>query len=97
MSTAPYVPTPIFGDRDTVIDQIKAIQNGESAEPLIINWLNACFAHTKIKLPDFANKDYQSTLQFLHTYRGSTDTFTAYRRDIERLLQWSWFVKGNPA
>ena len=93
MSIAPYVPTPIFGDRGTVIEQIKAIQNGESAESLINQWLNTCFAHAKITLPDFANTDYQAALQFLHTYRGSTDTFTAYRRDIERLLQWSWFVK----
>src|SRR5690606_254961 len=32
-------------------------------------------------------------LNFLYSYRGSSDTFNAYRRDIERFLQWSWFVR----
>jgi site-specific recombinase XerD len=32
-------------------------------------------------------------LNFLYSYRGSQDTFAAYRRDIERFLQWSWFVR----
>lgn len=93
MSATSYVPTPIFGDRDTVIEQTKAIQHGESLISIINPWLDLCFAKTKIILPDFAYNDYKFALQFLHTYRGSMDTFTSYRRDIERLLQWSWFVK----
>jgi len=32
-------------------------------------------------------------LNFLYSYRGSSDTFSAYRRDLERLLQWSWFIR----
>ncbi len=32
--------------------------------------------------------------QFLYTYRGSADTFASYRREIERFLQWCWFVEG---
>ncbi len=43
------------------------------------------------KLP-FANNDFHQALQFLYSYRGSEATFNAYRREIERLLQWSWFV-----
>lgn len=93
MSIIHYIPTPILGDRDTVIEQIKAIQNGELIETVIGNWLNAHFDSTKIKLPDFALNDYNGVIQFLHTYRGSQDTFTSYRRDMERLLQWSWFIK----
>ncbi|MES2142492.1 MAG: site-specific integrase [Pseudomonadota bacterium] len=43
----------------------------------------------------FAKHDYQHALQFLYSYRGSDATFNAYRREIERLLQWSWFVVGK--
>jgi len=37
-----------------------------------------------------AGDDYVSALQFLVSYGGSTATFNAYRRELERLLQWSW-------
>ena len=36
--------------------------------------------------------DYEYSLKFLHAYNGSSATFNAYRREIERLLQWSWFI-----
>ena len=47
-----------------------------------------------IQLP-FAKSDFQQARQFLYSYRGSEATFNAYRREIERLLQWSWFVAGK--
>jgi len=40
-----------------------------------------------------AGHDYVSTLQFLTSYDGSTATFNAYRRELERLLQWSWHIR----
>ena len=40
-----------------------------------------------------AEQDYVSTLQFLKSYDGSTATFNAYRRELERLLQWSWHIR----
>jgi site-specific recombinase XerD len=36
--------------------------------------------------------DYHHAYQFLYSYRGSSATFNAYRRELERLLQWSWHV-----
>lgn len=36
--------------------------------------------------------DYQTVTQFLLSYDGSSDTFNAYRRELERLLQWSWRI-----
>ena len=30
---------------------------------------------------------------FSVSYSGSEETFNAYRREIEGLLQWSWFIK----
>lgn len=43
----------------------------------------------------YASQDYSQAAQFLYSYRGSEATFNAYRREIERLLQWSWFVLGK--
>ena len=39
--------------------------------------------------------DFQHTLDFLKSYRGSLGTFNSYRREVERLLQWSWHIKGK--
>lgn len=39
--------------------------------------------------------DFRYTCQFLRAYRGSAETFKSYRREIERLLQWSWFIHGK--
>ncbi len=35
--------------------------------------------------------DHKHSHSFLHAYQGSAETFKSYRREIERLLQWSWF------
>lgn len=43
----------------------------------------------------YADQDYSHALRFLYSYRGSEATFNAYRREIERLLQWSWFILGK--
>lgn len=37
--------------------------------------------------------DLQHATNFLYHYRGSQATFNAYRREIERLLQWAWLIK----
>jgi len=47
-----------------------------------------------IALP-FANDNFQFLKDFLLQYTGSRDTYTAYRREAERLAQWSWFVSGK--
>lgn len=39
--------------------------------------------------------DYEHACNFLYAYRGSAETFKSYRREIERLLQWSWFVAAK--
>jgi site-specific recombinase XerD len=47
-----------------------------------------------ISLP-FAHYDFEILKDFLLQYTGSADTYTAYRREAERLAQWSWFVSGK--
>lgn len=49
-----------------------------------------------INLDHIQNKqDYQHACNFLLSYRGSLDTFNAYRREIERLLQWVWLIANK--
>ena len=40
--------------------------------------------------------DFEKALSFLKSYVGSKGTFNAYRREIERLLQWSWHIANKP-
>ncbi len=42
-----------------------------------------------------ASQDYFQAAQFLRSYRGSEATFSSYRREVERLIQWSWWVAGK--
>ena len=42
-----------------------------------------------------ANLDYEYALKFLYSYNGSTATYNAYRREIERFLQWSWNLENK--
>jgi site-specific recombinase XerD len=45
--------------------------------------------------PANAIEDYQYSSEFLYSYRGSQDTFTTYRREIEHFLHWCWLVKNK--
>lgn len=40
-------------------------------------------------------QDLMHSLSFLVSYNGSQATFNTYRREVERLLQWSWFIQGK--
>jgi site-specific recombinase XerD len=93
MSSVSYIPVPVFDTREDVIDQYKEVYANERPQDVIHQWLMHCFAKTKTSIPTFAVKDYQHALNFLYSYRGSKDTFDVYRRDVERLVQWSWFVR----
>jgi len=46
-------------------------------------------------IPD-VKKEYHFLLEFLKSYANSHDTFTAYRREVERLLQWAWLILKKP-
>lgn len=39
-----------------------------------------------------AREDYIKAISFLKSYRGSQGTFNSYRREIEKLLHWSWII-----
>ena len=43
-------------------------------------------------VPGDALADYQAASEFIYSYRGSPDTFSTYRREIEHMLHWCWLV-----
>ena len=45
--------------------------------------------------PDAAVSDFQRATEFLYSYRGSPDTFSTYRRELEHFLQWLWLIGGK--
>jgi len=36
--------------------------------------------------------DFEIASSFILSYRGSEATFNAYRREVERLIQWTWLI-----
>ncbi len=41
-------------------------------------------------------QDFSACCEFLLAYKESKATFNTYRRDVERLAQWSWLVAKTP-
>lgn len=64
--------------------------------PLFDNLNHIHKNHDNVILPDnrFHN-DFTYCLNFLKSYTGSEGTFNSYRRETERLLQWSWLIKNS--
>lgn len=62
--------------------------------PLFDNLSHLHKNHEHAVLPDARfQPDFYYTLQFLKSYTGSQGTFNSYRREAERLLQWTWHVR----
>lgn len=57
-----------------------------------LNHLHKNAENVILPQPDF-KKDFERAMDFLKSYTGSVGTFDSYRREIERLLQWSWHVR----
>lgn len=47
----------------------------------------------KAAVPAERLNDYRYSAEFLYSYRGQPDTYASYRREVERLLQWSWYIE----
>lgn len=77
----PQAPAPIFDNLDTLDNPFQ--RKSFSTEHL----LGGCPVAG-------ADTDYEYAWKFIYSYNGSSATFNAYRREIERLLQWSWRVAG---
>jgi len=76
--TTGYQPMPLLGPMDELENFVA---------PLTIAKIEPTIHKTALE-------DLTMTRQFLQSYRGSAATFTAYRRETERLLQWLFFIKS---
>jgi site-specific recombinase XerD len=84
-----YSPIPLF-------DSLEHIETSKQMQlPKIKSQLTATINANEINENDVL-QDYKRSCDFLQAYRGSSETFKSYRREIERLLQWTWFVRCKP-
>ena len=90
VKTTNHTPKPLFDTLLYLKKQLLHFQKTKDAS-ILKNHLKALFPATK--LPNNALTDLQQVLMFLYGYRGSADTFNSYRRELERLVQWAWFVR----
>ena len=83
MATNPKrrAPSPIF-DNLSVVGRDCVSTVPAAARPIALSDTNS-------------DQDYAVALRFLRSYDGSTATFNAYRRELERLCQWSWHVRQS--
>ena len=80
MSLSNNIPKPIIDNLDYL---------GNSFQQT--NFSTAAFFSGEQSVPG-SEVDLEFALKFLISYNGSTATFNSYRREIERLLQWAWFI-----
>jgi site-specific recombinase XerD len=78
MKPAPKVPAPFF---DTLAEMPNPYRERVTS-----------LKHLLEDEPAHALSDYQLASEFLYSYRGSPDTYSTYRREIEHFLHWSWLV-----
>ncbi|MEP3073847.1 site-specific integrase [Maricaulis sp.] len=80
-----YAPPPI-------LDSLGQLRDGLGADrPLPAHLI----ADPRLVVVSDMAADYRIAAKFLVAYDGSSATFNAYRREIERLLQWSWRVESR--
>ncbi|EAT13420.1 site-specific integrase [Bermanella marisrubri] len=74
-------PIPIFDNLEYLPDAFRLSAN------------EAAPKHSH-ELSEAQAQDYYYTARFLLSYKGSSATFNAYRREVERLLQWLWQIEN---
>ncbi len=65
------------------------LENMDKIEEIVQPYLST------LAIPD-AIKEHHLCAEFLRSYAHSNDTFTSYRREVERLLHWSWLICKKP-
>ncbi|MGI9251077.1 MAG: tyrosine-type recombinase/integrase [Pseudohongiellaceae bacterium] len=77
-TSKPAIPVPYF-------DTLEAMPN-PFKQPA------SSLSHLPGDYPAEAVADYQHASEFIYSYRGSPDTFSAYRREVEHFLHWCWLI-----
>lgn len=78
-----YVPFPLF-------DSLEWLDSSQNK--LLLPLTKVLPSSLSVK---DATADYIHSCNFLQAYGGSAETFKSYRREIERLLQWTWFQQSK--
>ncbi|MCV2402814.1 site-specific integrase [Marinomonas sp. C2222] len=77
-----------------LIDNLDNLPNPFTRFQLIVDQLRP-------HIPQLDKTEYQQDLQlalcFIYSYNGSQATFNSYRREVERLLLWSWNMANCPS
>jgi site-specific recombinase XerD len=89
-----FIPIPLTAHPQALIDNLNYLLPPAIQANLIIK------QHPSILLQpnntiQLIHDELSHSLRFLMSYDGSQATFNTYRREVERLLQWSWFVRGS--
>jgi site-specific recombinase XerC len=92
MSSHNSMPCPLFDTLEPLCALYKRTQV-DNQEKILTDWLTICLSDSINQLPQGAVQEYGHALRFLYNYRGSFETFNAYRREIDRLLQWCWLIE----
>lgn len=82
-------PNPTLQPPTPIIDNLNVIGNPFKTNAFKTK-TNADVIDNNI---DGIDIDLEYALKFLYSYNGSTATYNSYRREIERLLQWSWRIE----
>jgi integrase len=72
------------------------LHNIRLPKPLFDTLENIDSKTLSIELNEIQLEEYQQALSFLKAYNGSAATFNSYRREIEKLLHWSWLIAEKP-
>ncbi|MBI4357651.1 MAG: tyrosine-type recombinase/integrase [Gammaproteobacteria bacterium] len=67
-------------DTNSPLPLFDTLENIGGADPQPLEWMGNNL------------QDYKKSVAFLNSYNGSPATFNAYRREVERLLHWSWRI-----
>lgn len=62
----------------------------------LANNTESVYKHLKTLCIEAAEHEFKLCQEFLKSYGNSNDTFTAYRREIERFLHWAWLICKKP-
>ena len=76
-------PSPIFDNLDYLADPFK--QKNITVKAVIPVGMDS----------ESISIDYEYAWKFIYSYNGSSATFNVYRREVERLLHWSWLINQS--
>ena len=93
MTNTTSPPKPLFDTLAHLVELYQQVQQDHATDQAVHAWLKQCFSELPGTPHDFIVSEFKLVLNFLYSYRGSVDTFNSYRRELERFVSWSWFVR----